>query len=236
MHDESKPHECTFEECSEKFISKRLLLKHEFKHREPPEDSKAKELPVNDSTDSKEELVVDSPTRIEEPAVENAVVPDVVEKKPKVDVYDLPALNLSESDTSDSEEEIHTKEESKVAQKEEQQTDTTVQPPEVEQMANKSEDEPEKMEIDRDFPSGSEILENTSSDPIDQILHVWDNFKNYQAKQTKIDAPNSEMEVDATQTAADQPSSSSADGEVEILEIKHVVEVINKDHDYCTVR
>lgn len=42
LHSNENPHTCSFENCEERFISKKLLLKHEFKHRELPEDSSQK--------------------------------------------------------------------------------------------------------------------------------------------------------------------------------------------------
>ena len=94
LHTDEKPHACTVPECPDKFISKKLLAKHELKHKEPPEEPKV------EVEETKEE---------QEKTEENETKEDKTEEKekvkPKVDVYDLPELNLSESDSSDSDDE-----------------------------------------------------------------------------------------------------------------------------------
>lgn len=43
LHTNEKKHPCIFEGCTEAFISKKLMLKHETRHREPPEEIKVEE-------------------------------------------------------------------------------------------------------------------------------------------------------------------------------------------------
>ncbi|XP_022915861.1 uncharacterized protein [Onthophagus taurus] len=101
LHTGEKPHVCSEENCGERFISKKLLLKHEFKHREPQEEPPPIEPEKIEETVQSEQL--ENAEKENEGPIE---APEIIEEKPKpkVDVYDLPELNLSESD-SDSDDE-----------------------------------------------------------------------------------------------------------------------------------
>ncbi|KAJ8932742.1 hypothetical protein NQ314_014439 [Rhamnusium bicolor] len=98
IHTDEKKHTCTFEGCTEKFISKKLMLKHELRHREPLEEVKTEEEVEKINEEVKEEEVEEDKAEVvqEEEKLED-------KPKPKIDVLDLPELNLSESDSSDSE-------------------------------------------------------------------------------------------------------------------------------------
>ncbi|XP_015606745.1 uncharacterized protein LOC107273258 [Cephus cinctus] len=105
LHSGDLPYSCT--DCAERFISKKLLRKHENEHKEPlPED-----VNVTDATShpaSSEEQKQDSEKVL--PSV-NAAEPmnGIMEAKENVkkvvDIYDLPPLNLSSESDSDSDEE-----------------------------------------------------------------------------------------------------------------------------------
>lgn len=106
LHVGDSPYSCT--ECEEKFISKKLLEKHSMKHEEernPP--------PVEPEPEPEPEPEVEPPPppdekkEPEEPNPEESVKPEKEKKKkkkPLTDVFDLPPVNLSESDDSDDEE------------------------------------------------------------------------------------------------------------------------------------
>jgi hypothetical protein len=158
IHSEEKPHACSIDECQERFISKKLLAKHEFKHREPPEEQKVEveEEKKEETNDEKEEVKGEA----KEEKVEEKV-------KPKVDVYDLPELNLSESDSSESEEEA---EKAKKEPEESKEVVVLENPVELEEGVQPVVEDP--------------VQEGTSEVVLENI---WDDFKNYQANKEKFD-------------------------------------------------
>ena len=101
------PFSCT--ECTEKFISKKLLIKHEISHREPVVPSVPVPVPVEMDLSIEEDKHIDvenveTPKKNPEPVVEETEleIKEPVVKK-VVDVYDLPPLNLSDSDSDEDE-------------------------------------------------------------------------------------------------------------------------------------
>ncbi|KAL3269982.1 hypothetical protein HHI36_009037 [Cryptolaemus montrouzieri] len=203
IHSDDKPHHCTFEECEEKFVSKKLLQKHEQQHLEPPEENTVEEKMEETQEEKQVENIEDT--------TEDANVEEKIEDKPKpkVDVYDLPELNLSESSDSESENEAP-KEETKST--EEDILDTLDERTlEVEQeLANtvvigNEENLKDQGNLDSSVP----ILES-----------IWDDFKIYQAKKEKIDHMFGEPEK--------EDDSKSEKIEEAIL----TADIALKDHDY----
>ncbi|EFA10073.1 uncharacterized protein MESR4 [Tribolium castaneum] len=125
IHTDEKPHACTIDDCQERFISKKLLAKHELKHKEPPEEPKVEEKEESkENGENKEETEESKEEKVEEKE----------KVKPKVDVYDLPELNLSESDSSESEDEAEKakkEEETKEVVEENQIENEILEPAEV---------------------------------------------------------------------------------------------------------
>ncbi|KAF5290019.1 hypothetical protein FQR65_LT11685 [Abscondita terminalis] len=212
IHRDEKPHVCTFENCNEKFISKKLLLKHEFKHREPPEDMRVTDDQVK--TQETQDTSVEDGNEKSEDVGKDENSNDAAEKKqkPRVDVYDLPELNLSESDSSDSEEE---------GSKIEKQDDV----PKLdmkEESCSTIENEPEQRVSDEPVTISMEsapVLEN-----------IWDDFKLYQATKEKEKIENlGKSEVD---TDGELPSTSSVVDEIPVIKQEEIVNIIMRDHDY----
>lgn len=167
IHSDEKKHPCSFEGCSEKFISKKLLLKHEFKHREPQEELKEATSITEDRTDAS---VTDNASVEVENEKEKTEEKPVEKPKPKIDVYDLPALNLSESDSSDSENEAE-------KQKEHQEESGSMENSNSENIMENNEQEVIKSDVTLENKDG-EVVEK----PAPIIENIWDDFKNYQAK------------------------------------------------------
>lgn len=215
LHVDEKPHHCTIDDCKESFISKKLLLKHEFKHREPQEESQIEEV-TSAKEDAKDSEMEEPEKKTEDPENENKDTEEnVVEKpKPKVDVYDLPALNLSESDSSDTEDEAE-----KTKNNAENQVSENVT---EEAEKNEMQVDPEDKPKDSENNITSEIEESTEK-AIPVIENVWDDFKNYQANKGKLDTilPDNE-----------KPSEEPVEKEEE--EKIDIVDVIMKEHDYYT--
>ncbi|XP_072382785.1 uncharacterized protein MESR4 isoform X2 [Diabrotica undecimpunctata] len=200
LHTDEKKHSCTFEGCEEKFISKKLLEKHVKRHLEPPEEPKVEQEPIA------EEIKEEVDNNEAEPKKEE----EKVEEKPKqkIDVLeDLPALNLSESDSSsDSEAE-----------------------PEPQIKPETKPDSVTELEPPGDLPP-LDILQQdkTSSDfPVEEISNIvmqniWDNFKNYQQQQHKLD----------TMFGDQEKMEDIVDSYVEKSD-NFIIDIIMRDHNYC---
>lgn len=223
IHNDERPHTCTIDGCTERFISKKLLLKHEFKHREPQEESQKVDA-TDIANETSETPIVDHETSVEEKEEINENIEEKPIEKPKlkVDVYDLPELNLSESDSSDSENEtsvskkpeevfaVNTEAEENAISRGEQELNDKVMVEET----TPTETKPEDMDgLEKPVP----ILEN-----------VWDDFKNYQANMGKLD-----------QILVDKPSEETLiniENKTEKIEEKpDLLEIIMKEHDYYQI-
>lgn len=222
-HADLKPHACTIENCEEKFISKKLLEKHEQKHKEP--DNQPVEEPELIGVTNEEET---EPKKIDEAEKKEEIEEkEKVVAKPKVDVYDLPALNLSESDSSDSENETEDQKKYDL------------------EMKDETEGNQEITEV-----TNGVIEENDGSNEI-VLENIWDNFKNYQANKEKFDhlltvSDDKEIEDDISQPETEK----SLTTEVALRDHDYCIDPENKldvtfteatpdlsqsvDHDYCT--
>ncbi|XP_018333860.1 uncharacterized protein LOC108742981 [Agrilus planipennis] len=239
IHNNEKQHSCSFDNCTENFISKKLLIKHELKHREPPEEPTPRILEteiVQESTAKDEGDSQEVEEKVEEGGPENTE--DKPKLKPKVDVYDLPELNLSESDSSDSENE---------AQK---FTKTEIKSPE--EKVEEEIDQKEKGEKASEEFKGAlnlEVLEQSSSKEPDKIEiqesapvleNIWDDFKNYQANKEKLEnlVSNVNGALDTIVTDKLVEAAENAAKSDKILEEErqsHLLSIINQEHDYCII-
>ncbi|KAB0794712.1 hypothetical protein PPYR_11551 [Photinus pyralis] len=204
LHREETPHQCSFENCKEKFVSKKLLLKHEFKHREPPEE--IKETQPGDSFEAQETQAVTNHSDDDQTAPikdENSTEDAEKKTKPIVDVYDLPELNLSESD-SDSDEEAP-----KLSNDAESLTNEN---PDVENPKT------ERVGDETALPDTIPVLEN-----------IWDDFKLYQASKEKIEGGN-EPEEEIEKTENELPE--STEEAQPVMAQQDIVNIVMMDHDY----
>lgn len=113
LHTNELPYSCS--ECSDKFVSRKLLQKHEDAHRAPPPPVEVVATVAKSPQDT--DVSVDSKTVKDETDGENANVAEEKKEKEikepikKVDVLDLPPLNLSsESDSESDQETVESKE------------------------------------------------------------------------------------------------------------------------------
>lgn len=226
IHSDEKPHACTIDGCLERFVSKKLLLKHEFKHREPPEEAQ-KDVSANE-IETSETPIVDNESSIEEKEEKSVDTEDkLMEKpKPKVDVYDLPELKLSESDSSDTEDETSISKSFKqpINQNAEDSTDNTNEKGENEIYNNL--EEPEATKNERKL---EDIDVDNQEKPVPILENVWDDFKNYQANKGKLDQILAEVDkstIEDSQTQTTEAKIEEVDGRPELLEI------IMMEHDY----
>ncbi|GJQ71625.1 hypothetical protein Trydic_g11324 [Trypoxylus dichotomus] len=212
FHTNHKPHTCTEEGCEEKFVSKKLLLKHEFKHREPPEE------PVNVEPEKTQELENTQvpPSDTQNPTDENTALGENEEKiekpKPKVDVYDLPELNLSESDSSESEDE---------------KTPTnTLSNDKIDDHDGKNVKNKDSIEMEKPPP----VMET-----------IWDDFRNYQANKEKEEQKNKQddyaplLEIimnDHDYCVVAKPEEENQDPTIIKQEEPENMQM-SVDHDYC---
>ncbi|XP_057668817.1 uncharacterized protein LOC130901436 isoform X1 [Diorhabda carinulata] len=206
LHTNEYKHACTFEGCEEKFISKKLLATHERKHFEPPEEPKTEEVEPN-KDEVKEEVDRNDQELLKEDE-KNGEKP-----KPKIDVLeDLPALNLSESDSSsESETEANPpikKQDSVEPKQETLNPETELEPP----------GELPPLDILQEHKSAIEIPEENTSIVMQGI---WDNFKNYQEKQHKLDIMFNDQEK-------------TDNSEISVLESEKPDKyLVLSEHNYC---
>ncbi|CAH1154218.1 unnamed protein product [Phaedon cochleariae] len=221
IHGEEKKWRCTFDGCQDGFVSRKLMEKHEKRHYEPLE-----EVPVADEKMEKDEEEVKE-EQVESETAEIGADAEKPEEKPKqmIDVLDLPALNLSESDSSDSEPEVDRPK----TQEEETSIpivhDTEIDPPgDLPPLDILQEDV--KQYVDEDsavlHPDGPSEEENPSA----VIQTIWDNFKSYQQSKQKLDMflDTDKAEQDNVENVEDIP--------VPIVE-ELTTETALRDHDYC---
>ncbi|CAD1469625.1 unnamed protein product [Heterotrigona itama] len=218
LHSGDHPYPCS--ECSERFISRKLLAKHEDAHKEPPAaiganliDTMSQHPVVNDQEklDKEKVGVTDGNATVAES------MKDVKEPVKKVvDVYDLPPLNLSsDSDTDSEEKKPETKESENVelvkSAEENQATCSTVDQarpvsssvePVVDSIVEVEQNEEEKEQ-------GAQIMDG-----------IWDNFKSYTAS------------LEMKETAAGSFAIKESEPETDVAFLRSIVLA---DHDYCVV-
>ncbi|CAB3252025.1 unnamed protein product [Arctia plantaginis] len=196
FHSGEYPHVCTEENCTEKFVSKKLLSKHLDDHRKKllseelnadkhthsevlPEESRDP-IPVIDLVNNiPKEVTRSSEIKTEsgtEPLTKKERKKKLKEKDPLLLDVNLPALNLSESDSSD-ESDSGLLPVTKYHKLEETLMDTTVPKLESEDINNTECEMISKVEVK------PETFEEKPNDQ--QVLDIWDNFKKYQAKVEK---------------------------------------------------
>lgn len=194
FHSGEYPHECKEEGCTEKFVSKKLLAKHIDEHRkkliiedlneekpspseDKPLDESKEAIPVIDLVDDKpKDDTGASEVKAEstEPLSKKAKKKKAKEKDALLLDVNLPALDLSESDSSDESDSglpPPKKEESTSIIKEEEKTVAATTVDNVDGILPKTEEKSETVEEEK--PNEQ------------QILDIWDNFKKYQAKVEK---------------------------------------------------
>lgn len=155
-----------------------------------------------------------------------------------MDVLDLPALNLSESDSSDSESdnvnqttgetlneeceqglELHVQDDNSLTSNAE--VENQFQEHQVVEETKENEKDDNHTQVDVP-PEPSEDLDSSNS----VIQNIWDNFKNYQATKEKLDNLLTESEK-----TEELQSEETVEGEIapEIFTLEDAL----RDHDYC---
>ncbi|VEN34591.1 unnamed protein product [Callosobruchus maculatus] len=239
LHTEDRKHSCTFEECSESFVSKKLMLKHEARHREPVEEVKPIEAePVTEDV---------KPEETEEKEAEVNEVEKVEEKpKPKIDVLDLPALNLSESDSSDSEPDEKKDEKTVVEKQESKESETVEEAVRTElgeQVVTDSMEVPTESVIEEQ-PSEIQESQEKDEDTTAASKEKLDNMFSMEEKLEKppeVDIPIPMVEEEPTVQMALMDHDYCLDPEqktdTSLIEVKPALEMTESvDHDYCTAK
>ncbi|XP_055623830.1 uncharacterized protein LOC129767204 [Toxorhynchites rutilus septentrionalis] len=235
LHNGEEKYPCNEDGCEKKFISKKLLLKHVQRHYEPPPPSPSKEtepstpeskkevinLNVESGVVKEESVVKQEPddqrikTEVKEedkPGESTGNTEETPRKKKKkrskedhdksmVDLLNVPALNLSESDSSDGSD----AENSIASSKRFPSAPATVR-------GDNSEDEASRAKEDNE--------NEPDKSGTDQIVNIWNNFKNYQASRT-----NSRRTSVADEITEEQF--------VEKMLRSKILHVSQSDHDYC---
>ncbi|XP_053683623.1 uncharacterized protein LOC128733831 [Sabethes cyaneus] len=247
LHNGEEKYPCTEDGCEKKFISKKLLLKHVQRHFEPPPASPSCLKPVKESTPESElsskpkQEDQENPTSNESKAIvkDEAIDGDAKTKeeikdeksceaektstetpqkkkkkrskenqdKSLTDLINLPALNLSESDSSD---------DSDVDQSNSNSNKKGVNT----LPTNDSSGDENKTPIKENSEEPSSATEEKEKADADQVMTIWNNFKNYQASRNNSRRTSLSEELNEEQYAE------------KMLKTK-ILHVSQSDHDYC---
>lgn len=172
IHSEDAPYPCTEDGCEKKFISRKLLLKHVARHYIPIEEIKQEEIVVQEEKMEVEPIIPEDVTIEQSTVTEVETDKKTIKKLRKtkttrdstknlMDIIDLPAPNLSESDSS-----------------EESDSDRTSVPVITPAFISNS--------IDDTIVQDDTITLNAEEDetkPPPPVNDIWENFKSYQASQ-----------------------------------------------------
>nr|XP_012138910.1 PREDICTED: uncharacterized protein LOC100878738 [Megachile rotundata]XP_012138911.1 PREDICTED: uncharacterized protein LOC100878738 [Megachile rotundata] len=210
LHSGDHPYNCS--ECTERFISRKLLTKHENAHKEPPPtmanlaDTMSQPPMLDEEKSDKEKaVIVDSNSAASESAKE---AKEPVKKV--VDVYDLPPLNLSsESDTDSEEEKAEVKEPEANEKSKPSEEDTAP-----------ASDQPNAVSSEPLADSIVEVEQNEEEkEQGAQIMDgIWDNFKSYTASLEMKDSTTNFIKETEPET-----------------DVAFLRSIVLADHDYCVV-
>ncbi|KAG7208976.1 hypothetical protein KM043_015144 [Ampulex compressa] len=217
LHSGDRPYGCN--ECTERFISHKLLVKHENSHREVP----VTDVNVTDTADPQSTIEDEGYNKERGASTDNTMIAieptrdakDTVKKV--VDVYDLPPLNLSsESDTDSEEEKVEIKNSVEGTEKEKPQegNNSTLSP---------SENSPEKSTSPAPInDSIVEVEQNEEEKKQEaQIMDgIWDNFKSYTASLEMKESTSNGVTVKENEPETD---------------VAYLRSIVLADHDYCVV-
>lgn len=224
LHSGDSPYGC--DECTERFISRKLLAKHQLAHREPP---KVEDVDVKNTTNLVHAPSAEGDEKPDAAALTIDGIPvtgitgaeatskNVKEAVKRVDVYDLPPLNLSSESDTDTEEE-------KVASAE--------KPAEKEKLAEDTAEEKSKTAEELSATVVDDVAAVTNVDIVEverneeekkqeaRIMDgIWDNFKTYAAS---LDVEESAKNVALKESV---PETDAA----------YLRSIIFADHDYFVV-
>lgn len=201
FHSEEFPHVCNEENCTEKFVSKKLLAKHTEEHKKksigesfneqkcaadnkPIDDIDKKPTSVDLTDEKPKEEAGSSEIKVE------AGTEQVSKKTKKKKIKDkdallldvnLPALNLSESDSSDESDSgipPSIKEDGAMDKMDEDLQDEKPVVTELKESVDAAVEPLSKLKGEVEPPEEEKPDEK-------QVLEIWDNFKKYQAKVEK---------------------------------------------------
>ncbi|KAH0950296.1 hypothetical protein HN011_012490 [Eciton burchellii] len=224
LHSGDLPYDC--DECTERFISRKLLTKHQMSHREPqPEDEHVNVIDIIHSPlrgDKDERSDKDKTQRTTLAIDVNAATGIVIENTTKnvketvkkvVDVYDLPPLNLSsESDTDNEEEKVPLE---KPLEKD--KSEDIVE-------GSKPSEGTEKIDDNNDIAMTNDIIEverNEEEKKQEALIMdgIWDNFKTYAAS---LDVEESAKNVALKESISE-------------TDIAYLRNIVLADHDYHVI-
>ena len=232
LHSGDTPYACN--ECTERFISKKLLAKHEESHREPPEIEYHTpiDVEINEDDEKHENKIEEKEPLAKTSETENLEVMKEVKEPAKkvVDVYDLPPLNLSSDSDSDSDEETsksevkEENEEIKPADEEKEAKEKDNSEEIIEEETSKEKEKPKVTDEVHLVESGSlvdnivevELNEEEKKEEAQIMDGIWDNFKSYAAS------------LGIQESTPIPPKGTDTD-------IEFLRSVVLADHDYCTV-
>lgn len=206
LHSDELPHLCPEEGCDERFISKKLMLKHSRVHTDVAEVEnfypyllKSENEEIIETEPEDRHQVAQIEQHVTDPP--NSAVDSSNHGTGLVDIMDLPAPNLSESDSSDEDTDC---------------INTTVLVPGSETTKIET-SHSSRMEPVDDIVRPAEIDEVTNTQA---IINIWENFKSYQATQTQNQSSEGYEEENEDLIAPLPPP---------------ILHVLQSDHDYSSM-
>ncbi|XP_044584467.1 uncharacterized protein LOC123264976 isoform X2 [Cotesia glomerata] len=169
LHTGEAPYGCN--ECSEKFISKKLAAKHDESHKQP-------EIPPAPDPEPDNEKVKES----KEPEEVQEVKEQPVRKV--VDVYDLPPLNLSSDSDSSEDERVVSKDKVDMEKVDEENK-------EIDEARIEINEVPEEIQLSETNDEADEV----NKQEVVIMNGIWDNFKSYAASLGSDLAPEVELKA-----------------------------------------
>ncbi|XP_034946270.1 uncharacterized protein MESR4 [Chelonus insularis] len=215
LHSGDLPYGCA--ECSERFISKKLAIKHEESHK--PQAEIPLEIPEN-----LQELSVNiesnTVTEVSE-TIETDILNDLnVSKEPikkVVDVYDLPPLNLSSDSDSDTEEEVQKrKKENEGKPKDGSEIkDNDEKNDGIEENSEEIVEETVVSEFNDNTRENDEDNDEQKKEEVVIMNGIWNNFKSYKAS---LESKESFEKIEENSIAKEE-----------------LLKLIIAEHDYCVI-
>ncbi|XP_011632564.1 uncharacterized protein LOC105424170 [Pogonomyrmex barbatus] len=226
LHSGDLPYDCN--ECEQRFISRKLLAKHQTTHREPEAEevyvnvTDVINIPLIDKDEKSDKDISMVTTNGGDPITTVETTSKNVKEAVKkvVDVYDLPPLNLSSESDTDSEEEKPTSIE-KPPEKENVDEDATKKDeegPTEKPVVTADDDDDDVAALNNDIVEVERNEEEKKQEA--RIMDgIWDNFKTYAAS---LDVEESAKNVALKESV---PETDAA----------YLRSIVFSDHDYCVV-
>ncbi|KAK0089122.1 hypothetical protein PV326_004598 [Microctonus aethiopoides] len=244
IHTGDEPHECL--ECSARFISKKLLVKHGDMHK--PLTLKIQSLPLSQINDEQNQINVDVDVHtdvINNDEIQDECISEIknittnVQKenvKKVLDVYDLPPLNLSsDSDTDIEDDKLSMMKENEVDKS--QNIEGVLENDNIDvEMVNLIDNETNKSTMVENFEVKLDnIVDNVLSTETNDSIRDADESNEEEIKKEEVVIMNGIWDNFKSYTASLEVKEQLNIIDNELPKNQQLLDVIAAEHDYCTV-